>query len=72
MSYEAKNIAPHWQETRKRDILTAAHPFTTYKGFQIVKFEGNPPKYYAEKGNVKTVLRLSIEQVQRDVLAVSV
>jgi hypothetical protein len=68
MSYEAPLIAPHWNETRKRDILTAAHPFSVYKGFTIVKLESVPPKYYAEKGKQKTGLRSSVEEVHRDIL----
>jgi hypothetical protein len=72
MSYEAKLIEGHWRAIRQRDILNAARIFDKYRGFSIIRLDSNPPKFYAERGNIKTVLRNSIEETYRDVSALAV
>jgi hypothetical protein len=72
LSFEAPLIKPHWDEVRKGDILRAARPYDSYKGFLIIKLESNPPKWYAERGKIKTVLRNTLDEVIQDITVLAV
>lgn len=66
MSYEAKLIEGHKRRTQLQSDLESAHSFDIYRGWTIMKIEGNPPKFFAVKGKFQTALRLSVDAVKLD------
>jgi len=66
LSYEAKLIPAHKERTQLIADLSSAHAFDRYRGWTIMKIDGNPSKYFAVKGNLTTTLRESIDAVKLD------